>query len=117
MNFAQNELNKRLYSQYTFNHSYPNKGYFKSPLDTLNNKVQMVDTKKSMNGTFDPMIEDFIRHKRNNLDTSSELYSLNSGLLRQQMAYNMYFSKINKTNDNNLIYVDDNQIFNNTSRF
>ena len=46
-----------------------------------------------MNGTFDPMIEDFLRHKRNNLDTSSELYSLNSGLLRQQMADNMYFQK------------------------
>ena len=46
MNFAQNRVNKRLYSQYTFNHSYPNKGYFKSPLDTLNNKVQMVRYKK-----------------------------------------------------------------------
>ena len=49
MNRAQNELNKRLYSHYSFNHSYASSNYFKTPLDTLNNKTQMIDTSKSMN--------------------------------------------------------------------
>lgn len=117
MNRAQNELNKRLYSHYSFNHSYASSNYFKTPLDTLNNKTQMVDTSKSMNGTFDATVEDRIRHQKNTLDLSSELYSLNSGLVRQQNDEYNYFSKIKQNNDNKLIYVDEHKVFNNSSRF
>ncbi len=117
MNKAQDELNKRLFTHYSFNHSYPQSNYFKAPLDTLNNKSQMVDTTKSMNGTFDATIEDKIRHNKNGLDLSSELYSLNGGLVRKQKEDHITFSKISKNNDNNFIYVDDKKIFNNSSRF
>lgn len=117
MNLSQNELNKRLYTHYSFNHLYPQSNYFKAPLDTLNDKVQMINTTKSMNGTFDVTVEDEIRQKKNSLDLSSELYSLNNGLIRKQDSDFSYFSKIKQKNDDKLIYVDEQKVFNNSSRF
>ena len=43
MNIAQDELNKRMFMHFSFNHSNPQSNYFKAPIDTLNNKLQMID--------------------------------------------------------------------------
>ena len=49
--------------------------------------------------------------------TKNELYSLNNGLIRKQDSDFSYFSKIKQKNDDKLIYVDEQKVFNNSSRF
>ncbi|MAP62056.1 MAG: hypothetical protein CMF82_03800 [Candidatus Marinimicrobia bacterium] len=117
MSTPQDELNNRLFSHFSFNPNNAKSSYISTPLDTLNNKSQMIDTTKSMNKSFDVTVEEKIRTKSNTLNETSELYSQNKALEERQKQNNKYFASIEQGNKNALISVQEKKIFNNASRF